>query len=92
MEREWAGLVGAGRLDGVLLSGGDQDGVQLLQRYVDRCWGIEPLLFMVIITIATRNRKNMICFISFRTGDVQTVSWMVVRVLSVELARTEQVV
>ena len=26
-----------------------------------------------------------------RTGDVQTVSWMVVRVLSVELARTEQV-
>ena len=37
MEREWAGLVGAGRLDGVLLSGGDQDGVQLLQRYVDRC-------------------------------------------------------
>ena len=44
MEREWAGLVGAGRLDGVLLSGGDQDGVQLLQRYVDRC-GV-----MVIIT------------------------------------------
>ena len=36
VEREWAGLVGAGRLDGVLLSGGDQDGVQLLQRYVDR--------------------------------------------------------
>ena len=45
MERGWAGLVGAGRLDGVLLSGGDQDGVQLLQRYVDRC-GV-----MVIITV-----------------------------------------
>ena len=51
------------------------------------CTFIVVLLFIIIITIVTVFRKSMI----FRTGDVQTVSWMVVRVLSVELARTEQV-
>lgn len=61
IDREWEGMLAAGRLDGVVLSGGDSDGVQLLQRYVDR------------------------------TGDVQTVSWMAVRVLSLDLAKCDQV-
>ena len=36
IEREWEGLLAAGRLDGVVLSGGDSDGVHLLQAYLDR--------------------------------------------------------
>ena len=61
MEREWEGMSGAGRLEGLVLSGGDQEGVQLLQSFVDR------------------------------TADVQTVSWMAVKVLSLELAKSDQV-
>ena len=61
MEREWEGMAGAGRLEGLVLSGGDQEGVQLLQSFVDR------------------------------TADVQTVSWMAVKVLSLELAKSDQV-
>ena len=36
IEREWEGMLAAGRLDGVVLSGGDSDGVQLMQAYLDR--------------------------------------------------------
>ena len=61
IDREWEGMLAAGRLDGVVLSGGDKDGVQLIQKYVDR------------------------------TADVQTASWMAVRVLSVDLTKTSQV-
>jgi len=61
IEREWENMVGAGRIDGLVLCGGDSEGVQLIQRFVDR------------------------------TGDVQTASWMAVRVLAAELAKTDQV-
>ena len=61
IEREWEGLLSAGRLEGLVISGGDDDGVQLLQRYVDR------------------------------TGDVQSVSWLSVRMMSVEQSKNDQV-
>ena len=61
MEREWAGMLGAGRLEGLVLSGGEREGAELLQKFVDR------------------------------TADVQTVSWMAVKVLSLELANSDQV-
>jgi len=61
IEREWENMVGAGRIDALVLSGGGAEGVELIQRFVDR------------------------------TGDVQTASWMTVRVLTPELARTDQV-
>ena len=61
MEREWAGMLGAGRLEGLVLSGGEREGAELLQMFVDR------------------------------TADVQTVSWMAVKVLSLELANSDQV-
>ena len=61
MEREWAGMLEAGRLEGLVLSGGEREGAELLQRFVDR------------------------------TADVQTVSWMAVKVLSLELANSDQV-
>ena len=44
LEREWEGLLAAGRLDGLVLCGGDSDGVQLLQRYVDRSVVVLSLL------------------------------------------------
>ena len=61
MERERAGMLGAGRLEGLVLSGGEREGAELLQMFVDR------------------------------TADVQTVSWMAVKVLSLELANSDQV-
>ena len=61
MEREWAGMLEAGRLEGLVLRGGGREGAELLQRFVDR------------------------------TADVQTVSWMAVKVLSLELANSDQV-
>jgi len=61
LESEWLGLVSAGRLEAVVLSGGDSEVLQVLQSYLDR------------------------------TADVQTVSWLAVRLLSVEAANTEQV-
>ena len=61
LESEWQGLVSAGRLEALVLSGGDREVVHVLQSFLDR------------------------------TGDVQTVSWMSVRILSVEAANTEQV-
>jgi len=61
IEKEWENMVGAGRIDALVLSGGGSEGVELIQRYVDR------------------------------TGDVQTASWMTVRVLTPELAKTDQV-
>ena len=62
LESEWSGLVSAGRLEALVLSGGDGEVVEVLQSYLDR------------------------------TADVQTVSWLSVRILSVEAANSDQVV
>jgi len=61
IEREWRNMVNAGRIDALVLSGGDSEGVELVQKFVDR------------------------------TGDVQTACWLAVRVLTPDLAKTDQV-